>query len=294
MPREVRPDRIRSTIALRVAGAACAASMALLAPSGSTAAEDPGCGGDVPCRLPLGDYRVALPPGGAPRGALVFFHGYTASAREEMRKTALVRVALDRGLAFVAPDGLAGTWSHDNAPSRERDETAYVRAVLADLDARFGIGPERTIVGGFSQGASMAWYTLCHSGDRVAGAVTFSGVFWNPLPTPADCAATPPPIVHFHGTADHTFPLAGRAIGARWQQGDAFASLAIAREKAGCTAEPPRRVTIAGVVCEETPGCARGPIDACIHDRGHEVDPAWLAGGLDRLLAEIDGAKPRP
>ncbi len=283
-----RRDVLRALGVIRCGLAALTSvlAVAVSAPPAS-AGDGASCGGDVPCRVPLGEYRIAMPPTGRAVGALVFFHGYMASAEEEMKKRALVEAALSRRLGFVAPDGLAGTWSHDNAPSRARDETAFVRAVLDDLDHRFGLGPDRTIVGGFSQGASMAWYTVCHSGDRVAGAITFSGVFWNPLPAPSDCASPPPPMIHFHGTADRTFPLAGRAIGSRWHQGDARASLAVLRDRAGCEPAAPPPVTIAGLSCEAPRGCLRGPITACIHDRGHEVDPAWLAAGLDRLIQEI-------
>ena len=245
----------------------------------------PNCGGDVACTVPLGSYRIALPADGRVEGAYVFFHGYRSSAAEQMGATDLIAVAHAHHLAFVAPDGLYGTWSHDNAVRHDRDETAFSRQVFDDLTGRWHVPADRLIVGGFSQGASTAWHVICHAGDRVAAAVTFSGVFWNPLPAPAGCATIPPPMIHFHGTADQTFPLAGRAIGDRWHQGDMYLSLDVVRARAECRVGPRVRRTVAGIDCIETDGCDRGPILACVHDAGHEVRAGWLAGALDTLLA---------
>jgi polyhydroxybutyrate depolymerase len=256
-----------------VIGAAC-----LLA---SVAAAEP-CGGDTACTVEGGAYRIELPEKGAARGVYLFFHGYKSSAELQMRHRALVDVAHRHGLAFAAVDGLNGTWSHENAPGNYRNETAFVDRVLDDLETRFGFGPTETLVGGFSQGASMAWYTVCHSGGRVAGAVTFSGVYWNPLPKPEDCVANPPPRIHFHGSRDRTFPLTGRAIGTGYHQGDTFASMAIARQTAACEGEP-QALRIDDLTCSVSTGCVRGEVVLCLHDGGHSVRPDLLDIGLTRL-----------
>jgi polyhydroxybutyrate depolymerase len=210
-----------------------------------------------------------------------------------MRATDLIATAQAHGLAFAAPDGIDHTWSFAGSPSQDRDETRFVGEVLDDLQRRFGFGPDRVVVGGFSQGASMAWYVACHLGNRVAGAVTFSGVFWDPLPQPSDCEAAPPPIIHFHGRADHTFPLAGRAIGTRWHQGDTFASRAVLEARGQCRVADTHPAVIAGVACEVTPECLRGSITLCLHDGGHEVRAQWLDGGLDALLGPAAPLGPR-
>jgi polyhydroxybutyrate depolymerase len=240
------------------------------------------CGGAIACGVEDGDYRIEMPQAGAPKGVLVFFHGYKGSAERQMEHSALIAVAHAHGLAFVAVDGLNGTWSHPNAPGHFRNETRFIGHVFDDLQTRFGFTALNTLVGGFSQGASMAWYTLCQQGARVAGAVTFSGVFWNPLPKPQDCVADMPPLVHFHGTADQTFPLGGRAIGERFHQGDTFKSMAIVRERAAC-APAETRQAIAGVDCTVAAGCHRGEMALCLHDGGHEIRPDQLDAGLTAI-----------
>lgn len=253
---------------------------AMLLPGAGAA--NAGCGGDVPCRVADGEYRIALPPGGAPAGVYLFFHGHESSAAEQMRAAELIAVARAHGLAFAAPDGIDRTWSFETSPSRERDDTRFAGEVLDDLQRRFGFGPDRVVVGGFSQGASMAWTVACHLGGRVAGAVTFSGVFWDPLPQPSDCRAVPP-LIHVHGRADRTFPLAGRAIGGHWHQGDTFRSLAVLEARAGCRPGADTPVTIAGIACAQAQGCERGPITLCLHDGGHELQAGWLDGALSVL-----------
>ncbi len=240
-----------------------------------------GCGGSVACAVAGGEYRIEVPPAGEASGVVLFFHGYRGSAEGQMRARGLKGAAFARGLAFAAPDGAGGSWSHPGSPSERRDETAFVGAVLDDLQARFGFAGDRVFASGFSQGASMVFSALCDHPDRFAGAITFAGVFWEPLPSAPDCAGAPP-IVHVHGRDDVIFPLVGRPIGERFRQGDTFRSLAILKEGAGCVAEAPAPV-VEGMDCRVASGCARGPVALCLHDGGHEVRGEWLGLALGWL-----------
>lgn len=247
----------------------------------AVAADD--CGGDRACPVEGGNYRVELPPNGTANGAYVFFHGYRSSAAAQMRHRALIDAAHAHGLAFVAPDGLEGTWSHGGSPSRERDEQVFIGRVLDDLERRYGFGSTEVVIGGFSQGASMAWYALCTQGDRIAASITFSGVFWEPLPQADDCVAAIPPVVHFHGSADTVFPLEGRPIGQRFRQGSTTESVALVSRRAQCDAGAVVERPIAGIDCDVATGCGRGEIALCIHDGGHQVSAAQLEAALEAL-----------
>ncbi|OQP83661.1 poly(3-hydroxybutyrate) depolymerase [Rhizobium rhizosphaerae] len=240
------------------------------------------CGGSVACPVPGGDYRIVLPAGEA-KGAYVYFHGYMGSAEDQMRQTALVDTVLAHHLAFVALDGYQGSWSVRGGPEKSRDDLAYLRLVLADLGRSHGFRPANTLIGGFSLGASMAWYAACDEGGRFAGMLTFSGVFWDPLPRPTDCAAALPPMIHVHGRADGTFPLAGRAIGASHHQGDTFKSIALYRQRAACAAPVPRRPVVADLDCTVASGCRRGDSMLCLHAGGHVVRVSDLDAALTAL-----------
>jgi polyhydroxybutyrate depolymerase len=236
------------------------------------------CGATTPCDVAAGRYFIEAPDGA--RGAVVFFHGYRGSAAAQMRDADLVRAVTARGLAFVAVDGVGGSWSHVGSPSQDRDEPAFLASVFDDLGTRFGFGPDKIVVSGFSQGASMAWNVVCAQGDRVAAAVTFAGVFWEPLPQAGECV-TPPPIIHFHGRGDTVFPLAGRAVGERWRQAPTRASIEVEAGAGACDAAV-AVATLAGIACERR-ACGRGDLLLCIHDGGHQVRAPWMAQALARL-----------
>lgn len=231
-------------------------------------------------KVPSGNYRIAKPEDGDVRGAYVYFHGFKGSAALQMQQASLMATTFAHHLAYVAVDGTKGGWSFPNGAWTGRDEQAFIAEVLGDLSARDGFTADKIVIGGFSIGASMAWYTACQQGEKAAAMVTFSGVFWNPLPRPEDCVAEIPPMIHFHGTADQTFPLSGRAIGATRHQGDAYKSVAILRRRALCKVEAKTRITLDGIDCEVAPGCLRGSSTMCIHGGGHQAQAGMLDAGL--------------
>src|SRR4051812_19742146 len=90
------------------------------------------------------------------------------------------RLELDE-IACVAPAAPGGSWyplrffepRAANEPDLSR-ALAGVHRVLDDLQAR-GVGPERTVLGGFSQGACLAADALATSPRRVAALAVICG-----------------------------------------------------------------------------------------------------------------------
>lgn len=260
---------------------ACVATGILILPIVASATEP--CGGQIACLVESGNYRIEMPSDGRAKAVYVYFHGFKSSAQLQMRQRYLIDTTLAHHLAFVAVDGIAGGWSYPNSFASRRDEQHFIGEVFDDLKRRFGFSSDRTIIGGFSIGASMAWYTACQQGDRASSMVTFSGVFWNPLPKPVDCVADIPRMIHFHGTADTVFPLTGRAVGNGLHQGDAVKSVAVLRERARCDLSRASRRSIAGIDCEDVSDCTGGDSILCIHAGGHEA----RADMLDTALTMI-------
>lgn len=254
---------------------------AILCMPNPLAAQD--CGGAVPCHVEGGLYRVEAPR--QPEGVLVWFHGYQGSANGEMHNRLLIEAATSRGLAFVAVEGVEGRWSFANEGGR--DDIGFTGRVLDDIQNRFGVDGSRVVLGGFSLGASMAYYGLCAMGDRVGAGLLVSGSFWDPIPQ--RCSPNLPPLVQFHGTADRTFPLEGRALGGGAHQGDTFAGMNMLARSASCAApQPPvlgptAGVDMADLSCTVWPDCRRGSLRLCLHGGGHVVDPAMVGAGLTAL-----------
>jgi polyhydroxybutyrate depolymerase len=237
-------------------------------------ARDPhACGADLPCLVQGGAY-LARPPvdwdGRSALPAVVFFHGWMHSASDVMRDERMARVMSDLGNLLVAPDGAGHSWSFPGSPSHYRDEFAFVRAVLDDVEARFPIDKRRLWASGFSQGGSMVWYAACFLGDRFAAFVPVAGDFWEPLPP--NCPAGPASIRHIHGLVDETFPTRGRDVAEHSHQGDLWQGWALWLRTDGCIAPPDRVDTVRGMNCQiwAAQSCSsRHELALCLHDGGH-------------------------
>jgi polyhydroxybutyrate depolymerase len=189
------------------------------------------CGRDTDCLLGQRTYRVVLPSGDArkaPRGAIIFVHGYRGSAENEVRNDGLVAVATKHGAAFVAAQAAGIEWNLPGVPSDDAkpsiDELAYFDSLADDLKKRFGIQRRDIFVAGFSSGAMMVWYLACHRGDNFAGFVPISGTFWKPLPK--SCPMRSINLIHYHGTEDGVVPIHGRPI-KDGHQGDVYEALSL-------------------------------------------------------------------
>ncbi|MEJ8475237.1 alpha/beta hydrolase family esterase [Roseibium algae] len=255
-------------------------SACLVPPAG---AED-ACGGEVACQLGGGEYYAILPEGsreGASIGAVLFLHGHRGKALNTAKNPAYQALANDLGVAVIAVQGVDGTWSFPTSPRKLRDEYAFFDKVLEDVEYRFDIDRERTLLSGFSSGAFMTWYVACENGSQFAGYAPIAGAFWQPLPV--SCPSPAPYLFHVHGRSDTVVPLEGRALGGgKWHQGDVFKSFDVWLKQLGLKRDEPRRYEEGNLSCEQwTP--KDGVLDLCLHDGGHSVRPEWISRAWKKL-----------
>lgn len=249
-----------------------------------------GCGTpEGVCEIEGGFYRLALPQGAAgPVPAMVFLHGWNASSEGVMKNAALREAVLARGYALIAPEGSPRRegdpldWSvRDMMPRPPRDDMAFLAAVIGDAGRR-GADRGRILMAGFSRGGSMVWDIACLAPGLAAGFAPVSGAFWEPLPD--DCNG-PVSLFHTHGWTDRVVPLEGRILrDGRLIQGDAFASLAILRDMAGCRARMPETTPMeAGgkLWFRHWTDCPGGRIDLMLHPGGHALPEGWAERALD-------------
>ena len=161
--------------------------------------------------------HLIRPPTGEPAGALVLFHGRGTSehdlyplldALDPERK--LLGVT-PRGPLVLPPGGAHWYVLRDiGFPDRETFIASYdlASAWLDALVEETGIPTERTVIGGFSQGAVMSWALgLGRGRPRPAGIIALSGFIPTADGFELDLAPPLPPVAIGHGTYDPVISL---------------------------------------------------------------------------------------
>ncbi|MEM6974368.1 MAG: dienelactone hydrolase family protein [Pseudomonadota bacterium] len=259
-----------------------------------TAPSAEACPGTEACEVAGGSYLLILPEGvEGPAPALMYLHGWGASAKGVMNGRAAMRGALARrGYALIAPQGIPRQgrtqrdWSVDDRTAHPRDDLDFFAAILDDA-ARRGVDRDRVLLSGFSRGGSMVWDVACQRPGLVRAYAPIAGAFWEPLPR-TGCAG-PVALFHTHGWADTVVPIEGRPIGRVMVQGDMFESLAILRATLGCTARQPdeRRTGTDGRWTRSWQNCQAGRLDLMLHPGSHIVPDGWTEKALDWFEARL-------
>jgi predicted esterase len=161
---------------------------------------------------PSSNYRVVT--GGADlreaSGAVIMIHGRGASPEDIL---SLASTFGRTDLAYLAPGAPGGSWY----PLRfmeplARNEPGISRGMQVIDDARTvlrqaGIGAERTVLLGFSQGACLALEYAARHAQRFGGVVGLSGALIGPDDTPRDYRGTLDGTPVFLGCSDVDFHI---------------------------------------------------------------------------------------
>lgn len=253
----------------------------------TTAALADDCGAAAaPCVIADGTYHVAMPETSAPRGIVMHLHGGGGRGRG-LLKSGLAKAALARGYVFVAPDGYHPTrrWTRDwsvrgKGMQYDRDDSAFLQAVMADVRARVGPMDGPVLLAGFSRGGSMVWDMACGQPDFADAYAPLAGAFWVDLP---DGCAAPVRLFHTHGWDDRTVPLEGRSFAdGAVVQGDVWAALKVLRKTNGCGKRQPERNSFDGDMwLRHWTDCDAGEIQLMLHKGGHGAPKGWSRRIMD-------------
>jgi polyhydroxybutyrate depolymerase len=149
---------------------------------------------------------------------LVDLHGYTGSGKSQAAYTFLQEAAYDRGLAYVAPDGLEDSlgsqyWNATTAccdfNKSGVDDVAFIESLIKKIKSSANIDSSRIYIFGHSNGHFMSYAYLCSGTDEVAAVAGLAGAM---DPNIASCRAKPSNILHIHGEKDGTILFEGGAL----------------------------------------------------------------------------------
>lgn len=156
-------------------------------------------------------------------GLVVFLHGYGADGADLLGLADVLAPHLP-GVAFVAPDApercTGGGFGFQWFPipwldgSSQAAADAGLVAAAADLNgfldaqlAAEGLGPDRLVLVGFSQGAMTSLHVAFRRPAAVAGVVAISGRLLAPERLLAEMQSKPP-VLLMHGDQDQVVPFA--------------------------------------------------------------------------------------
>jgi len=149
---------------------------------------------------------------------LINLHGYTGKSSVHSSYTYLQVAAKDRGLAYIAPDGIEDSlrnqfWNASTACCNFNnvavDDVAYLKSLIDEASSLVSIDPKRIYLFGHSNGHFMSYKFVCSTKGVVAALAGLAGAMENNLD---DCTKSPTNILHIHGTNDQTILYNGGAL----------------------------------------------------------------------------------
>ncbi|HMA43726.1 MAG TPA: dienelactone hydrolase family protein [Gemmatimonadales bacterium] len=171
-------------------------------------------------RDPHRDQPILL--GGAPlaeaTGALVLLHGRGGSAQDMLALARDLQPSGPAGLAWLVPEAAGRLWYpfsllekvERNRPALN-SALALVKRVMEKIAAA-NVAPERVVLLGFSQGASVALEFAARNARRYGGLIALSGALLGPEGTPRDYAGSLAGTPLFLGCGDSDPHLPKRRV----------------------------------------------------------------------------------
>jgi len=165
-------------------------------------------------------YEPSRLAGNAP--LIVVLHGANSSGQKLRAFTGYeFDVLADKyGFMVAYPNSFAGSWndcrvaSHNPARRQGIDDVGFVKAVIANLRSRFGLGPVYIV--GYSTGGLMVYRLALEAPETFTAAAAISANL--PADAESDCvpSRTPVSIAILNGTADQINPFNGGNVHNLW------------------------------------------------------------------------------
>ena len=151
-----------------------------------------------------------------PMPLVLALHDFASSGRGMAAMTGLDAVADGQGFIVAYPDALDMYWD-DGRVRRgwppnvdEVDDVGFLTQMLDDLTTQYNVG--EVYLTGYANGGTMAYRLACELPNRFAAVAVVGALMWDYHLD--DCAASDAPVTMLVmlGTADVSYPLAGRTV----------------------------------------------------------------------------------
>lgn len=175
----------------------------------------------APAGDPTGDrpYDVFVPTSyksSVPTPLVMLLHGMGISGAQMESIFELQPVAEERGFLYVHPDGTKNPdgepfWNATdaccNAYDQPVDDSAYLEAIIEQVQVTFNVDPKRIYLFGVSNGGFMSYRMACDHADKIAAIVSLAGATF--LDSTRCKPSQPVSVLEIHGTADEDVPFDG-------------------------------------------------------------------------------------
>lgn len=227
-------------------------------------------------------YIVGLPAGynGSRPERLVFaFHGRTGTAAQIASTGTRGYYGLRSRMTdtiFVAPQGLgtAADAADTGWPNTNGQDIAFVRAMIASLQASYCVDASRIFSTGFSYGGIMSHTIACQMSDVFRAVAPMAGAIFGRT---NNCTAHPIAAWMTHGTMD-TAAAGGVDYSAGMTARDRIVTLNHCQ---------PTTMPVTPSPCVTYDGCDSGyPVHWCSHDGAHVI-PSFAADGVAAFFLQF-------
>jgi polyhydroxybutyrate depolymerase len=154
--------------------------------------------------------------GTTPMPLVLLLHGYTSTGDAQESYFQIGTLAEQRGFLYVHPNGTTdsrglGFWNATDAccnfDGSPVDDSAYLAAVIAQVQAQYAVDSQRIFLVGHSNGGFMSYRMACDHADLIAAVVSLAGATFS---DPSRCAPSEPvSVLQIHGTDDEVVAYAG-------------------------------------------------------------------------------------
>jgi polyhydroxybutyrate depolymerase len=269
--------------------AAAVAAATILMTNGAEACEA-GDGKEL-CKTKSGHYRILLPSGAGPHPTVVYLYGSTGQSEDLVSAYSPLQLLVQRGYAVIVPAALdvfyndrkfkvqgedSGWHLRNERRKNKRNETAFLKEVLADAEVRHRINRQRVLLTGHSRGAMLTWEIACHAPELANAYAPVAGLYFGKMPRTCE---RPVRLQHTHGRADTVVPLkpSERTKGST-PLPDSLDRIGTA---ANCT-HPGTKNRLKEYDRSIWWGCQSGAsVELLLHDGGHAAPLSWYTAVLD-------------